>query len=80
MKGQRWSAATEEYHKKIKQPVLLIEGENDKLVPIDDALDMIGVLKYGYLAVLKKGSHMMIIERVEIVNSLISLFLSDQFS
>ena len=43
MKGQIWSAATEDFHRLIKQPVLLIEGENDQFVPIHDALDMIKV-------------------------------------
>jgi hypothetical protein len=43
MKGQKWSAATQEFHKQINQPILLIEGEKDRLVPIDDALDMIEV-------------------------------------
>ena len=44
MKGQIWKSATEEFHKQINQPVLLIEGKNDKFVPIYDALDMIKVL------------------------------------
>ncbi len=30
MMGQVWRAGNEQYHKKINQSVLLIEGENDK--------------------------------------------------
>ena len=30
MKGQIWLEATAQYHRKLKQPVLLIEGEADK--------------------------------------------------
>ncbi len=102
MKGQVWRAGNEQYHKKINQSVLLIEGENDKrnrqfgskflfskikiqffcfsiVVPIDDALDLLSIIKYGYLTVLKNGSHMVLIEQVEIVNKLIHLFLNDSF-
>ena len=45
MKGQSWTSANEEFHKKFNQPVLLIEGEKDNFVPLDEALDMIKVLK-----------------------------------
>ena len=107
MKGQVWRAGNEQYHRKISQSVLLIEGENDKrkilvviikknkmqryslikffspsvclVVPVEDALDLISMLKYGYLTVLKNGSHMVLIEKVEIVNKLIHLFLNDSF-
>lgn len=44
MKGQIWRTANEEYHKTIKQKVLLIEGEDDNFVPIEDAYDMIKVI------------------------------------
>jgi len=30
MQGQVWPEGNEQYHRKINQPVLLIEGENDK--------------------------------------------------
>lgn len=40
---------------------------------------MIDVIKFGYLAVLKNGSHMIIIEQHECINNLISLFLNDDF-
>jgi hypothetical protein len=43
MKGQTWTTANEDFHKKFNQPVLLIEGEKDNFVPLDDALDMIKV-------------------------------------
>ncbi len=43
MKGQNWRTANESFHSTIRQKVLLIEGENDKFVPIEDALDMIKV-------------------------------------
>ncbi len=49
------------------------------VVPIDDALDLLSIIKYGYLTVLKNGSHMVLIEQVEIVNKLIHLFLNDSF-
>ncbi len=45
MKGQNWKTANQEFHSTIKQKVLLIEGENDQFVPIEDALDMIKVHK-----------------------------------
>lgn len=102
MKGQIWRSANEDFHHSLKQPVLLIEGDGDKFVPIEDAVDMVKVnccvcvcflvksnslinfhilkiLKYSYLAVVKNGSHMIILEQSEIVNKLIYLFLIDCF-
>lgn len=43
MKGQNWRTANEAFHSTIRQKVLLIEGQDDKFVPIEDALDMIKV-------------------------------------
>lgn len=48
-------------------------------MPIEDALDMIGIIKYGYLVVVKNGSHMVIIEQFEQINNFINLFLNDSF-
>ena len=51
-----------------------------KVVPIDDALDMIAVIKHGYLSILKNGSHMIIIEQqFNVINNLIQLFINDSF-
>jgi len=36
-------------------------------------------LKYGYLVVIKKGSHMVLMENHETVNDLIFRFLNDNF-
>ena len=80
MKGQVWLAATEEYHRHLAPSVLLIEGEQDQFVPIEDALDMIRVLPSGYLVVVKNGSHMILMEKAEYVNKLIWLFLNDNFT
>lgn len=55
MNGQIWKTTSEEFHKQVKQPVLLIEGENDKFVPINDALDMIKVRKItGNIQIINK--------------------------
>jgi hypothetical protein len=43
MKGQVWHAGNENYHKKIEQPVLLVEGTDDQFIPLSDSLDMIKV-------------------------------------
>lgn len=79
MRGQIWRTANEAFHASIKQQVLLIEGEEDKFVPLEDAFDMIKILKTGYLAVISQGSHMCIMEQFDTINNLIFLFLNDSF-
>ena len=79
MKGQVWKAGLEDFHRNLLQPFLLIEGENDSFVPLEDALDMLKVIKYAYLVVLDQGSHMIIMEKADIINKLIYLFLNDSF-
>lgn len=51
MKGQIWRAANEDFHRSLKQPVLLIEGDDDKFVPIEDAIDMVKVINYLFLCI-----------------------------
>jgi dipeptidyl aminopeptidase/acylaminoacyl peptidase len=51
MKGQIWRAANEDFHRSLKQPVLLIEGDDDKFVPIEDAIDMVKVINYLLLSI-----------------------------
>ena len=49
MRGQVWTVADELYHKRIKIPMLLIEGECDNFVPLDDAKEMLHVYTIIYI-------------------------------
>jgi pimeloyl-ACP methyl ester carboxylesterase len=80
MKGQVWHTGTDQYHKTSKHCVLLIEGENDPFVPIEDSIEMIRLLRYAYLVVLSKGSHMSLLENSSTINKILELFISDSFS
>ena len=81
MQGQTWNTGAEQYHKTAgNHCVLLIEGENDKFVPLDDSLDMLRLLRYAYLVVFSKGSHMLLLEQADLVTRLIYLFINDPFT
>ena len=46
MRGQSWRWGDEKFHATIAQHVLLIQGEQDRLVPLDEAYDMLKVCEY----------------------------------
>ena len=79
MKGQTWHTGPEQYHKMAKHCVLMIEGEHDKFVPLEDSMEMIRLLRYAYLVVFKKGSHMVVLERPDVITQLLYLFINDTF-
>ena len=48
MRGQSWRWGDEKFHATIAQHVLLIQGEQDRLVPLDEAYDMLKVCEYFF--------------------------------
>jgi hypothetical protein len=82
LKGQTWYTGkliADTYHCVAEHCVLMIEGENDKHVPLKDSMSMLGFLRYAYLVVFHKGSHMTVLEKPNAVNQLMNLFLNDSF-
>ncbi|KAK7888612.1 hypothetical protein WMY93_024172 [Mugilogobius chulae] len=60
---------------KITAPTLLVHGMHDKFVPVDEDQRMAEILLLAFLKVLEDGSHMVMMECPEMVNTLLYEFL-----
>ncbi|XP_034566826.1 protein ABHD8 [Notolabrus celidotus] len=74
MSGQYWPEGDEVYHAELTVPILLIHGMHDKFVPIDEDQRMAEILLMAFLKVLEDGSHMIMMECPDPVNTLLHEF------
>nr|XP_046247151.1 protein ABHD8 isoform X2 [Scatophagus argus]XP_046247152.1 protein ABHD8 isoform X2 [Scatophagus argus] len=75
MSGQYWPEGDEVYHAELTVPVLLVHGMHDKFVPVEEDQRMAEILLMAFLKVLEDGSHMIMMECPEAVNTLLHEFL-----
>ncbi|XP_044276927.1 protein ABHD8 [Varanus komodoensis] len=75
MSGQYWPEGDEVYHAELTVPVLLVHGMHDKLVPVEEDQRMAEILLIASLKVIDEGSHMVMLECPETVNTLLHEFL-----
>ncbi|KAK5869675.1 hypothetical protein PBY51_024377 [Eleginops maclovinus] len=75
MSGQYWPEGDEVYHAEITVPVLLVHGLHDKFVPIEEDQRMAEILLMAFLKVLEDGSHMIMMECPQAVNTLLHEFI-----
>uniref|UniRef100_A0A8C6NZH6 Protein ABHD8 n=1 Tax=Nothobranchius furzeri TaxID=105023 RepID=A0A8C6NZH6_NOTFU len=74
MSGQYWPEGDEVYHAELTAPVLLVHGMHDKFVPVEEDQRMAEILLMAFLKVLEDGSHMVMLECPEAVNTLLHEF------
>ncbi|XP_043986460.1 protein ABHD8 [Gambusia affinis] len=74
MSGQYWPEGDEVYHAELTVPVLLVHGMHDKFVPVEEDQRMAEILLMAFLKVLEDGSHMVMLECPEAVNTLLHEF------
>ncbi|KAI3368590.1 hypothetical protein L3Q82_025599, partial [Scortum barcoo] len=74
MSGQYWPEGDEVYHAELTVPILLVHGMHDKFVPIEEDQRMAEILLMAFLKVLEDGSHMIMMECPEAVNTLLHEF------
>uniref|UniRef100_A0A667Y1E4 Protein ABHD8 n=1 Tax=Myripristis murdjan TaxID=586833 RepID=A0A667Y1E4_9TELE len=74
MSGQYWPEGDEVYHAELTVPILLVHGMYDKFVPIEEDQRMAEILLMAFLKVLDDGSHMIMMECPEAVNTLLHEF------
>lgn len=60
----------------ISQPVLIIHGENDQIIPIDEAMGMHGLLPDSEFIALPDAGHLPNLEQPELFNKAVLRFLS----
>ncbi|XP_053869764.1 protein ABHD8 isoform X1 [Malaclemys terrapin pileata] len=75
MSGQYWPEGDEVYHAELTVPVLLVHGMHDKFVPVEEDQRMAEILLLAFLKVIEEGSHMVMMECPETVNTLLHEFL-----
>ncbi|KAM5194084.1 protein ABHD8 [Mantella aurantiaca] len=75
MSGQYWPEGDEVYHAELTVPVLLVHGMHDKFVPLEEDQRMAEILLITFLKVIEEGSHMVMLECPETVNTLLHEFL-----
>ncbi|XP_072834106.2 protein ABHD8 [Pogona vitticeps] len=75
MGGQYWPEGDEVYHAELTVPVLLVHGMHDKFVPVEEDQRMAEILLIAFLKVIDEGSHMVMLECPETVNTLLHEFL-----
>ncbi|XP_046839323.1 protein ABHD8-like [Xenia sp. Carnegie-2017] len=75
MVGQRWNEGDEQLHSDIMVPTLLIYGNNDKLVTMEEEMHMNQTIYGSTLEVLDDVGHMVMLECSQRVNELIRQFL-----
>lgn len=76
MQGQNWFDSTEEYHANLNLPVLLIYGEGDQFVTLEEEKWMQETIYGSDLQVIEEAGHMVILESPSKVNELIHSFLN----
>ncbi|XP_036409621.1 protein ABHD8-like [Megalops cyprinoides] len=74
MSGQYWPEGDEVYHAELTAPILLVHGMHDKFVPIEEDQRMAEILLIAFLKVIDEGSHMVMMECPETVNTLLHEF------
>ncbi|CAH2293485.1 ABHD8 [Pelobates cultripes] len=74
MSGQYWPEGDEVYHAELTVPILLVHGMHDKFVPLDEDQRMAEILLISFLKVIEEGSHMVMLECPEAVNTLLHEF------
>ncbi|XP_028833027.1 protein ABHD8 [Denticeps clupeoides] len=74
MSGQYWPEGDEVYHSELTVPILLVHGMHDKFVPMDEDQRMAEILLFAFLKVIEEGSHMVMMECPETVNTLLHEF------
>ncbi|XP_030582816.1 protein ABHD8 isoform X2 [Archocentrus centrarchus] len=75
MSGQYWPEGDEVYHAELTVPILLVHGMHDKFVPVEEDQRMAEILLMAFLKVLEDGSHMVMMECPDAVNTLLHEFL-----
>ncbi|XP_060038343.1 protein ABHD8 [Erinaceus europaeus] len=75
MSGQYWPEGDEAYHAELTVPVLLVHGAQDRLVPVEEDQRMAEILLLAFLKLIDEGSHMVMLECPETVNTLLHEFL-----
>ncbi|NWT05736.1 ABHD8 protein, partial [Mionectes macconnelli] len=75
MSGQYWPEGDEVYHAELAVPVLLVHGMHDKFVPVEEDQRMAEILLIAFLKVIDEGSHMVMMECPETVNTLLHEFV-----
>ncbi|XP_076131537.1 protein ABHD8-like [Alosa pseudoharengus] len=74
MSGQYWPEGDEVYHAEITVPTLLVHGMYDKFVPVEEDQRMAEILLLAFLKIINEGSHMVMMECPETVNTLLHEF------
>ncbi|KAJ7986229.1 hypothetical protein DPEC_G00337790 [Dallia pectoralis] len=74
MSGQYWPEGDEVYHAEITVPILLVHGMYDKFVPVEEDQRMAEILLLAFLKIINEGSHMVMMECPENVNTLLHEF------
>lgn len=74
MSGQYWPEGDEVYHAELTVPILLVHGMCDKFVPIEEDQRMAEILLFAFLKVIDEGSHMVMMECPDTVNTLLHEF------
>ncbi|CAG5896916.1 unnamed protein product [Menidia menidia] len=74
MSGQYWPEGDEVYHAELTAPILLVHGMCDKFVPMDEDQRMAEILLFAFLKVIDEGSHMVMMECPDTVNTLLHEF------
>ncbi|XP_023261778.1 protein ABHD8-like [Seriola lalandi dorsalis] len=75
MSGQYWPEGDEVYHAELTVPILLVHGMHDKFVPVEEDQRMAEILLLAFLKLLEDGSHMVMMECPEAVNTLLHEFI-----
>ncbi|KAM6962693.1 protein ABHD8-like [Aplochiton taeniatus] len=74
MSGQYWPEGDEVYHAELTVPILLVHGMYDKFVPVEEDQRMAEILLLAFLKIIDDGSHMVMMECPEPVNTLLHEF------
>uniref|UniRef100_A0A1A8QCA6 Protein ABHD8 n=1 Tax=Nothobranchius rachovii TaxID=451742 RepID=A0A1A8QCA6_9TELE len=74
MSGQYWPEGDEVYHAELTMPILLVHGLCDKFVPMEEDQRMAEILLFAFLKVIEEGSHMVMMESPDTVNTLLHEF------
>ncbi|XP_078456445.1 protein ABHD8 [Lampetra planeri] len=75
MSGQYWPEGDELYHAALTVPTLIVHGLHDRFVPIEEDQRMAEILLIAFLKAVEDGSHMVMLECPEAVNTLLQDFL-----
>lgn len=59
----------------ILKPVLFIMGEEDRVIPLNDALELCHLPRISYIHILTRSAHMGMIEETSLCNSILDRFL-----